>query len=99
MYFDLQLFVQSVPKCMDSNPFHGEVYSIQHYVIKLVSDLQLVGGFHQVLRFPPPDHNEITEILLKVALITINQITYCGLNQFFTKVWSIFVYIHNIVCR
>ena len=60
---------------MDSNSFHVEVYSMQHYVIKFVSDLQLVGGFHQVLRFPPPDHNEITEILLKVALITINQIT------------------------
>jgi hypothetical protein len=99
MYFDLQLFVQSVPKCMDSNPFHGEVYSIQHYVIKFVSDLRLVGGFHQGLRFPPPDHNEITEILLKVTSITINQITYCGLNQFLRKVWSIFGYIHNVVCK
>jgi hypothetical protein len=34
-----------------SNPVHGEVYSIQHYVIKFVSDLLQVGGF---LRFPPP---------------------------------------------
>jgi hypothetical protein len=32
----------------------GEVYSIQHYVIKFVSDLQQVGGFLWVLRFPPP---------------------------------------------
>jgi hypothetical protein len=32
----------------------GEVYSIQHYVIKFVSDLQQVGGFLQVLWFPPP---------------------------------------------
>ena len=34
--------VQSVPittKCASSNPVHGEVYSIQHYVIKFVSDL------------------------------------------------------------
>ena len=31
-----------------SNPVHGKVYSIQHYVIKFVSDLQQVGGFlHQ----------------------------------------------------
>ena len=30
---------------------HGEVYSIQHYVIKFVSDLRQVGGF---LRLPPP---------------------------------------------
>ena len=36
---------------VSSNPVHGEVYSIQHYVIKSVSDLRQVGGF---LRFPPP---------------------------------------------
>jgi hypothetical protein len=30
------------------------VYSIQHYMIKFVSDLRLVGGFLRVLRFPPP---------------------------------------------
>jgi hypothetical protein len=33
------------------NPAHGEVYAIQHYVIKFVSDLRQVGGF---LLFPPP---------------------------------------------
>jgi len=32
----------------------GEVYSMQHYVIKFVSDLQQVGGFLRVLWFPPP---------------------------------------------
>jgi hypothetical protein len=32
----------------------GEVYSIQHYVIKFVSDLRQDGGFLRVLRFPPP---------------------------------------------
>ena len=32
----------------------GEVYSIQHYVIKFVSDLQQVGGFRRVHWFPPP---------------------------------------------
>jgi hypothetical protein len=44
------------------NPVHGEVYFIQHYVIKFV------------LRFPPPinNHHDIAEILLKVALNTIN---------------------------
>ena len=35
-------------------PVHGEVYSIQHYVIEFVSDLQQVGGFLLVLRYPPP---------------------------------------------
>jgi hypothetical protein len=41
-YVDLQLPVQSVPittKVVSSNPIHGEVYSIQHYVINFVSDL------------------------------------------------------------
>ena len=32
----------------------GEVYSIQHYVIKFVSDLRKVGGLLWVLLFPPP---------------------------------------------
>ena len=55
-----------------SNPVHGEVYSIQHYVIKLVSDLQQVYG---LLRFPPPIKltHDITEILLKVALNSITK--------------------------
>jgi hypothetical protein len=34
-------------------PRSGEVYSIQHYVIKFVSNLWLVGGFIRVPRFPP----------------------------------------------
>ena len=66
--------MQLVPiltKVVSSNPAHGEVYSIQHYVIEFVSDLRQVSGF---LRFPPPKRNRynITEILLKVALNTIN---------------------------
>jgi hypothetical protein len=53
---DLQLSVQSVSntKVVSSNPAHGEVNSIQQYVIKFVSDLRQNGGFLQVLRFPPP---------------------------------------------
>ena len=42
-------------------PRSGEVYSIQHYVIKFVSDLRQVGGFLL---------HDITEILLEVALNT-----------------------------
>ena len=56
VWYDLQLPVQSVPittKVVSSNSVHGEVYSIQHCVIKFVSDLLHVGGFLQVLRFPP----------------------------------------------
>ena len=54
---DLQLPIQSVPiitKVVSSSPVHGEVYSIQHYVIKFVSDLRQVGGFLRVLRFHSP---------------------------------------------
>ena len=39
---------------VSSNPAHGEVYSIQHYVIKFVSVLRQVGGFLRVLWFPSP---------------------------------------------
>jgi hypothetical protein len=38
-------------KVLSMNAARGEVYSIQHYVIKFVTDLRQVGGF---LRFPPP---------------------------------------------
>jgi len=54
---DFQLTTQSVPittKVVILNPAHGEVYLIQHYLINFVSDLQQVGGFIGVLRFPPP---------------------------------------------
>jgi hypothetical protein len=39
---------------VSSNSIHGEVYSIQHYVINVFSNLWQVGGFFRVLRFPPP---------------------------------------------
>jgi len=49
--------VQSVPittKVVSLNPTHDKLYVIQHYVVKFVSGLQLVGGFLRALRFPPP---------------------------------------------
>ena len=33
---------------------HGEVYSIQLYVIKFVTELWQVGGFLMIVYFPPP---------------------------------------------
>ena len=44
--------MQLVPittKVVSLNPIHGEVYSIQHYVIKFVSDFRQVGDFLLVL--------------------------------------------------
>jgi hypothetical protein len=64
--------VQLVPlttNVASSNPAHGDVYSIQHYVIKFVSDLRQVSGFSPGT---PVSSTNITELLLKVAL---NKIT------------------------
>jgi hypothetical protein len=44
--FDLQLSAISA--------YNGEMYLIQHYVIKFVNDLQEVSGFLRGLWFPPP---------------------------------------------
>ena len=41
-------------KVVSSNRAHGEVYWIQHYVIKFVSDLRQFGVFHRILQFAPP---------------------------------------------
>jgi hypothetical protein len=73
-WLDLPQPVQSVPiitKVVSSNPVNGEVYLIQHYVIKFVSDRSVV--FSRVLQVSSTnktDH-DITEILLKVVLETI----------------------------
>jgi hypothetical protein len=51
---------------------------MQHYVIEFVSDLRQVGGFLRVFLFPRPkktDRHDITEMLLKVVLNTINHHT------------------------
>ena len=52
-----KLPVQSVPittKVVSLNPVHGEVYLIQYYVIKFVTDFRQISVFLLVLRFPPP---------------------------------------------
>ena len=57
MVVDLQLPVRSVPittEVVSSSSVHDEVYSIQLYVIKFISDMRQVGGSPRVLRFPPP---------------------------------------------
>ena len=61
---------------MSSNLIHNEVYSIQQYVIKFVSDLWQVSGFSPgtpVSSTNKIDRHNIAEILLKVALNTKNQ--------------------------
>jgi hypothetical protein len=41
--FDIYIVIVS------SDPAHDEVYAIQHYVIKILSDMRQVGGFLRVL--------------------------------------------------
>jgi hypothetical protein len=76
-YLNLQLPMKSVPittKVVSSNPANGDVYSIQHYMMKFISDLRQVSDF---LRVTPvsstykTDCHYIAEILLKVLLNTI----------------------------
>ena len=58
----LQLHAQSMPinsKVVSSNPAHSEVYSIQHYVIKLISDLRQVSGFALSLEIQLSEGNGI----------------------------------------
>ena len=71
---ELQLPVKSVhitTKVVSSNPAGGGVYSIQHYVIKFVSDLQWFSPGTSVSSTNKTNRHDIPEILLKVALNTI----------------------------
>ena len=71
------------PLVVSSNPAHGEVYSIQHYVIKFVIDLRQVSRFLPVLPVSSTNktnRRDITGILLKVSLNTINPISHT--NEF-----------------
>jgi hypothetical protein len=75
---DLQLPMQSVPittNVVGSNSSHGELYSMQHYVIvyqRLATGRWISPGT-PVFSTNKIDHGNITEILLKVALDTINK--------------------------
>jgi hypothetical protein len=70
---DLQS-VHIASKVVSSNPAHGEVYSIEHYVIKVVSDLRPDTPVSPTNK---TDRHDITEIVLKVALNTITLAKSC----------------------
>ena len=80
---DLQLLEQSVhitTKVVSSNPINDEGYVIQHYVIMFVSDLRQVGGFLEVLHFPPPikliASNVCWLLLCLITMTNIHSILY-----------------------
>ena len=66
-----KLPIQTVPittKVVRSNPSHGDVYSIQHYVIKLVSDLRQVSGFpwHGTMGTPVSSTNKTDHLNIQM---------------------------------
>jgi hypothetical protein len=68
----------------------GEVYSMQHHVIKFVSYLRKVDWWFSpgtpVSSINNTDHHDIIEISLKVVLNTINFITWCCIE--YTSPWA-----------
>ena len=61
---------------MSSNPVHGEVYSLQHYVVKCLSVTcdrsVVVSGYSPVPSTNKTDrYDTIEKLFLKVALTTI----------------------------
>ena len=64
---------------MRLNPFHGDVYSIQHYVIKFVTGQLLSLG-------TPVSSTNKTEILLNVAINTLNQTFSYNLDSLYITI-------------
>jgi hypothetical protein len=66
--------------CCEFESWSGR--GVQHYVIKFVSDLRQVGGFLQVLRFPPliifqANHiNKVIVVWMSYALEVIMLVNY-----------------------
>ena len=68
--------------CCEMNPSNGELYSIQHFVIKFVSDLRQIGDF-----FSSTNKTDLPDIngkkMLKVGLNTKNP------NPCFSQITSV----------
>jgi hypothetical protein len=85
----LENWMPITTKVVSSNPVHGEVYSIQHNVIKVYQWLAIGQWFSPcspVSSTNKTNRHDISEILLKVALNTINinlYHTYCMFKNYF----------------
>ena len=91
-------------KVVSSNPADVEVYSI-HYVLTYVNDLRQVGGFPPgtpISSTNKNDFHDINEILLKVALNTINLTNQkdiyvkSGIILIKSFFYSILIYLENV---
>ena len=78
---DLQQPMQLVPittTVVSSNLAHGEVYSIQHNVIKFVSDFRWFSLGTLASSTNKTDLHDITKILMKVELSNITPTPKAG---------------------
>ena len=86
-------------KVVSSNPVHGGVYSIQHYVIKFVSDdLGQVGGMFSpgTPVYWPPEYNwNIVEIDIKHYKPINHPIYFCPF-WYLLQLEPTFLLINNI---
>jgi hypothetical protein len=76
--------VKSVPKTTDVvslNPVHGEEYSIQHYVIKIVSDLRQVRGFFHGTTVSSTNRTNLIINIQQNCLQILQQKLYLGKNK------------------
>ena len=85
--------MQSMPittNIVSSNPVHGDVYSIQHYVIKVCQGLAAGRWFspgNWISSTNKTIRHDITEILLKVVLNTLTlTLTHKGMQFLLNKV-------------
>ena len=77
-------FNEQKPKVQ--NPVHGEVHSMQLYVINVCQWRAAVWWFSPFSSTNKTDRQDITEILLKVTLITITPITLrCNIHTDVSK--------------
>jgi hypothetical protein len=74
--FGVDWFHYIFTKIMSSNPVYGEVYSIQHYVIKFVSDLRQVGGFYTQCQFKPIQEDIVCLMVFNATFNNISVISW-----------------------
>jgi hypothetical protein len=75
--------VHITTEVVSSNPTHGKVYSMHHYVIMFVSDLRQVGGFLRTLWWRYIVQIMVINILLlasKHFLLTSQELVGAGMN-------------------
>jgi hypothetical protein len=94
--------MQSVPittKVVSSNPAPGEMHSMQHYVIKFVSDVRWISPGTPVSSSNKDDRHDITEILAATlaCMVLYGQHDDVNGNRFTREVGSLYITVHRTV--